>query len=178
MSVKPLNYQLIALNGTERNKSKKHPIEEKEHHLGWKQHSCGTSIPWHVGDKPYEPDTYLPSRTKASQSNKALGQGKTRKKKGSQRQSFQVNIDYLPTLQGQEEEKSTKQKQLKQQLTVSDRGGEARGKEQTLRLITDTWTCLGTDWFPGPSKAICLLGSGCRPFALGYLLSPRSWDLL
>ncbi|KAI3664596.1 hypothetical protein L1987_89643 [Smallanthus sonchifolius] len=58
------------------------------------------------------------------------------------------------------------------------RGGEARGKEQTLRLITDTWTCLGTDWFPGPSKAICLLGSGCRPFALGYLLSPRSWDLL
>lgn len=36
------------------------------------------------------------------------------KKKGSQRQSFQVNIDYLPAFQGQEEEKSTKQKQLKQ----------------------------------------------------------------
>src|ERR1044071_4013723 len=54
---------------------------------------------------------------------------------------------------------------------VSDRGGEARGKEQTLRLITDTWTCLGTDWFPGPSKAICLLGSGCRPFwAIFFLL--------
>ncbi|KAI3776163.1 hypothetical protein L1987_45932 [Smallanthus sonchifolius] len=91
MSVKPLDYHLIALNGTERNRSKKHPIEEREQHLGWKQHSCGTSIPWHVGDKPNEPDTYLPSSTKASQSNKAPGQGK-----------------------GQEEEKSTKQKQLKQ----------------------------------------------------------------
>lgn len=40
MSVKPLDYQLIALNGTERNRSKKHPIEEREQHLGWKQHSC------------------------------------------------------------------------------------------------------------------------------------------